>query len=115
MITFQVLADGYGAHLNDLLAAGSLRPVLTNARIIRRGCIAHPEKSEGKKQLKRSSSHNPAGKDGKQLENCASQIRITVGEHGNTVLQPGQTDYGGIVRPRGSSPRLMTSINDSKR
>ncbi|XP_052074554.1 protein retinal degeneration B-like isoform X1 [Mytilus californianus] len=111
----QVLADGYGAHLNDLLAAGSLRPVLTNARIIRRGCIAHPEKSEGKKQLKRSSSHNPAGKDAKQLENCASQIRITVGEHGNTVLQPGQTDYGGIVRPRGSSPRLMTSINDSKR
>lgn len=94
----------------------SLRPVLSNARIFRRGCIAHPEKSEGKKLLKRSSSNNPASKDSsKQLEGSASQIRITVGEHGNTILQPGQPDYGGIVRPRGSSPRLKSSLNDSMR
>lgn len=112
----QVLGDSYGAHLTDLLSPGVLRPVHSNARIFRRGCIAHPEKAEGKKLLKRSSSSNPSNKDiSKQLEGSASQIRITVGEHGNTVLQQGQPDFGSIVRPRGSSPRLKSGLNDNIR
>ena len=98
-----VIAQGYAAHLNELLRAHELsRNAQGNARfVIRRGCFVLPSKLSTKFSRKKSSRghhHHPtAGAGGEDHQSsydaagvAAPEVGVSVSVAGNTVLDAGQ-------------------------
>ncbi|KAJ8312604.1 hypothetical protein KUTeg_009977 [Tegillarca granosa] len=103
-----VFSAGYGSS-KDIYVYKELVSSGTAKKFFRQGCMSKSTSAkDSKKQLKRLAS-NPPGEKGdhsKQVDIDICQTRITVSEHGNTVLQPSSEDFGASARLlRGSSPR----------
>lgn len=104
----QVIADGYAAHLNNLMDPGALRPATGNARMfLRKSCFRLPSNTESKKTAKRTVSYpGTAGKGAEFLrlpDTAPGPTKIIVPD-----VPIGEEDgFGGAARARGKSPTVQ--------
>lgn len=112
-VVFQVLSEGYAAHLSDLRAPGTTRQAVGNARLfIQKGSFTKTFQSEGKKALKRVPSNpTPAG-DFKNKHDGLLHTTISVGPEGHTIIEHGGAS---TVRTRGTSPKPKLVLKDVPR
>lgn len=112
-VMFQVLSEGYAAHLSDLRAPGTTRQAVGNARLfIQKGSFAKTFQSEGKKALKRVPSNPVPTENFVNKHDVHLHTTISVGPEGNTIIQQGGAS---TVRTRGTSPKPKLVLKDVPR
>lgn len=108
---FQIISDGYAAHLNGLMDPGASRPATGNARMfLRKSCFRLPTQGESKKVAKRTISYpGPATKVNEFLrlpDTGPGPTKIIVPD-----IPVGDDEcYGSASRARGKSPIVQKNI-----